>query len=89
VCFSLKKVEKMTEQIPEPELTPGSPGTEGVWSDIDRSYDVEFRHRRRAQLSLAREVTMAAQVFQAQALGIALLGEAEQPLVDVAAPPQP
>lgn len=71
-----------------PPAAGGSPGTEGVWADIDRAYDADFRHNLRVSRLTQRNASFAAQQFQAQMLGLALLSDSEFPLVaDPQGPP--
>lgn len=70
----------------ENEQPAGSPGTEGFWADIDRQYDTEFRHHKRMSRLHQQNVSLAAQQFQSQMLGLMLLGESEQPLAGQEAP---
>jgi len=64
-----------------PPVGGGSEGTQGVWADIDRSYDTEFRHHLRTSRLHQRNNSFNAQQFQSQLLGMMLLSESEAPLV--------
>ena len=75
----------MSDDAKRPEDTfkpcSGSKGTEGVWADIDRSYDVEHLHNLRQVKINQRNISFAAQQLRSQMLGLMLVGEADLPLV--------
>lgn len=73
--------EEQTIASDLPVLAAGSQGTEGVWADIDRAYDVDHLHNMRASRLHQRNASFAAQQFQSQMLALALLTEGKMPLV--------
>jgi hypothetical protein len=63
-----------------PEFSDAGDGTGDFWANMDRAYDREFLHNLRTSRLHQRNVSFAAQQFQAQMLGLMLLGESEKPL---------
>jgi hypothetical protein len=74
-----KVFDELGDQDTFPSIPAGA-GTETVWRDIEKAYDVDYRHNKRLLDLSLRGNTGVVQTNQAQMLGLILLTEAGYPL---------